>query len=230
MTVDTSGSDEYQSKPFYQIWIDAVSKPNLANFTEIVNDPNASLGTALLWLAGVGFLGSLISGTLQSIFGVNAAVYELLGTEYSTTTSFIGVIGGAFGSLIFTPLVAMVIVGLMHLVSRALGGDGSFEKMLFGFAAFWVPISLVNALIGSIPVIGCLSFVLSIYALVLNVFANQAVYGYDTGKAVISSVGVPVLIFVVLFACIIVLVIMGVAVSAPFLENFADQFGMLLFT
>jgi len=228
MTDETFGSEDIESKPFYQIWIDAVTKPTLANYTKIVNDPKASLGTALLWLAGAGFLGSLISGTIQSIFGANAAVYEMLGTEYSTSTSFFGVIGGAFASLFLTPLAALILVGIMHLVSRALGGAGSFEKMLYGYAAFWVPISLINAVIGGIPVVSCLTFAVLIYALVLNVFANQAVYGYDTGKAVISSVGVPLVIFVVIFACIIVLVIMGVAVSAPFLENFADQFGMLL--
>lgn len=228
MTDETFSSEEFESKPIYQIWIDAVTKPNLANYTQIVNDPSASLGTALLWLAGAGFLGSLISGVIQSIFGVNAAAYELLGMEQTSTTSLFGVVGGAFGSLFITPIATLLLVGLMHLVSRALGGSGDFEKMFFGFAAFWVPISLANAVIGAIPVLGCISIIFSIYALILNIFANQAVYGYDTGKAVLASIGVPLFFVVIFFGCVLVLVAMGLAINAPFLQEFTNEFAMLI--
>jgi hypothetical protein len=230
MTNESFESGENQSKAFYQVWIDAVTKPNVENYRQIVRDPKASLGTALLWLAGVGFIGSLISGTIQSIFGTNAVYSDWLGSDYSIGTSFLGVIGGAFASIFLTPIVALIITGIVQLVSRALGGTGSFEKLFYGFAAYWVPISLINAIIGGIPVINCLSFIILIYALVLNVLANQAVHGYETWKAVVSSLGVPLLLFVILFACIMILVILGLASFAPIFENLADQLGMLLLT
>jgi hypothetical protein len=227
MAVEQFGSGD-TGQPFYQVWIDAVTKPNVDNFRRIAGDPKASLGTALLWLAGIGFLSSLISGVLQSVFGVGAFYSDYLGNEYAVRTSFTGVIGGAFASIFFTPLVALIGVGIIQLVARALGGSGDFDKLFYSFAAFWVPISLVNALLGSIPMINCLTIPIAIYALVLMVFANQAVHGYDIGKAIISSIGVPLIIGVVLFACLVLLVVLGVASFLPFLEDFANQFGMLL--
>lgn len=230
MTVETSGPEEFNNKVFYEVWVDALTKPNIENYRQIVNDPSASMATALLWLTGVGFIGSLISGTLQSIFGVNAVFSDVLGSGYATSTSIFGVIAGAFASLFLTPLFSLLITGGMHLVARALGGSGSFEKMFSGFASFWVPISLINSVLGGIPLINCLTIFVSIYALVLSVISNQAVHGYDAGKAMSSSIGVPLLFGVLIFGCIVVLVILGVAAGTPFLENFANQFGMLLLT
>jgi hypothetical protein len=227
MSVDQFGSGD-SGRPFYQVWIDAVSKPNVENFRQIVGDPKASLGTALLWLAGAGFFSSLISGVLQSVFNVTTFYSDYLGYDVNVNTSFIGVIGGAFASIFITPLVALIGVGIIQLVARALGGTGDFDKLFYGFATFWVPISLVNAVIGGIPVINCLTFPIAIYALVLMVLANQAVHEYEVGKAILSSVGVPLVILVVLFACLVLLVVLGVASFLPFLENFANQYGMLL--
>lgn len=229
MSVESFGSGENQSKPFYQVWIDAVTKPTAENYTQIVNDPKASLGTALLWLAGAGFISSLVSGTLQSIFNTTAFYTDYLGTEYSVGTSFLGVIGGAFASIFLAPLGALIFAGVIHLVSRVLGGSGSFDKYFYGFAAFWLPISLINAVIGGIPVINCLSVIVGIYALVLNVLANQAVHGYETWKAVVASLGVPLLLFLILFACIMILVIMGLASMGPIFEDLANQLSMIMF-
>lgn len=227
MAVEQFSSGEPE-KPFYQIWIDAVTKPNVENYRQIVNDPKASLGTALLWLAGVGFLGSLISGLMGMIFGSSAAYMQYLGSDYAAPATFFGVIGGAFASIFFTPIGALIGVGLIQLVAKALGGTGDFEKFFYAFAAYWVPISLVNAVIGSIPVVGCLSVFVGIYGLVLMVFANEAAHEYETWKAVVSSIAVPLLLLIVLFACIFILVLLGVATALPFLEDFANQFGMMI--
>jgi hypothetical protein len=228
MTVESFGSGENQSKPFYQVWIDAVTKPTAENYSQIVSDPKASLGTALLWLAGAGFINSLVSGTLRSVFDTTAFYSDYLGSEYTVGTSFLGVIGGAFASIFLAPLGALIFAGVIHLVSRVLGGSGSFEKYFYGFAAFWVPISLINAVIGGIPVINCLSVIIGIYALVLNVLANQAVHGYETWKAVVASLGVPLLLFLILFACIMILVIMGLASMGPLFEDLANQLSMIM--
>lgn len=227
MSVESFESGENQSKPFYQVWIDAVTKPSVENFSQIVNNPQASLGTALLWLAGVSFINALISGVLESIFNVSI-FSNFLGNEYAPRVSFLGVIGGAFASLFIGPIVLLIMAGITHLVSRALGGSGSFENYFYGFAAFWVPISLINAVIGGIPVINCLTPILLIYALVLNVLANQATHGYETWKAIVSSLGVPLLLLLIVFACLLILVVLGLASFAPILENITDQLSMVM--
>ena len=184
-------------------WIKALTSPTEETYTKIAKDPGASIGKAILWIFLAGLVGSLISGVLTSVFGTSPVPFgeeifspgfferDLLGTILcSPVVGIFAVIGSLIGT------------GIIYLFSKMLGGIGTYEKLFYTFAAYQVPLGLVTAVLGGIPIIWCLSFVLFIYGLVLNVIANKAVMEYDWGKAVISSVVIPIVILGVVIGCI----------------------------
>lgn len=202
-------SSPNQSSPLspVQTWIKALTQPNVNAYREIVNDPGASIGKAALWLAVAGLIGGLFSGLVNWIFGTSFLGQFSNFGDFDIPTvgrNFFSVITGAFGGIFFALLGAFIFTAIVQVVAKMLGGTGTFDKLFYGFAASQAPISLVTGILGAIPFVGCLTFPIAIYALVLNVIANQAVHEYDTGKAVISSL-TPVLIFAFFCCCAIIL-------------------------
>jgi hypothetical protein len=191
-----------------ETWIKALTKPNQEAYREIVNDPGASIGKAVLWLAAAGLLSGLFTGIVNWLFGTSAFSQISQFTDYDIPRmagSFMSVITGAFGGLFGAIIGAFILIGLVHLVSRMLGGTGSFEKLFYSTAAFQAPMSLVTAVVSAIPFVNfCLSPLIGIYGIVLAVIANKATHEYDTGKAVIATLA-PVLVIFLFCCCIVVL-------------------------
>jgi hypothetical protein len=80
----------------------------------------------------------------------------------------------------------IISVGLQHLVARAIGGKGIFDDLVYASAAFAAPLSLISAALGMVPLLGCFSIFLGLYALGLSVIAIKAVHRLDTGRAIIA--------------------------------------------
>jgi len=236
MSEEISTPNAYSAMTPVETWIKALTKPNELAYREIVNDPGASLGKAILWVAGFGFVGGLLSGIFRAIF--NTSMAEQFGTisEMFTGTDmpldmpiragggFLSVIGSSFGGAVGGVIGALLFVGLIHLVSRALGGTGSFEKLFYGSAAYSAPLGMVTSVLGAIPFISCLGLPLGIYGIVLAVMANKATHEYDTGKAVIATLA-PVLVIFLLCCCVVA--VFGTAFSALLGPEVQDIFGNL---
>lgn len=194
-----------------QVWTKALTQPNRNSYEEIVNDPGASMGKGILWIAIAGFLGGLISGIFGLIFKAN--MFSQIGDFFGdygyafqrTTGGFLSVIGSTFGGMIGGVIGALIITGIVQLVARAMGGTGDFDKLFYAYAAVQAPLGLVTSVLGAIPFLGCIAPLFSIYGLVLMVIANQAVHDYDMGKAIISTLA-PVLIIFLLCCCVIAIV------------------------
>lgn len=194
-----------------QVWIQALTKPNRTSYEGIVNDPGASLGKGILWLAIAGFLGGFISGIFGLIFkgGMFSQISQTFG-DYGyaferTSSGFLSVIGSTFGGMVGGVIGALILTGIVQLVARAMGGTGSFDQLFYGYAAFQAPLGLVTSVLGSIPFIGCISPLLGIYGLVLMVIATQAAHQLDTGKAAIASLA-PVIIVFILCCCVVAII------------------------
>jgi hypothetical protein len=194
-----------------QVWVNALTKPNRASYEEIVNDPGASLGKGILWLAIAGFLGGLASGIFGLIF--NGGMFSQFSRYFGdygyaferTGRGFLSVISSTFGGMIVGVIGALILTGIVQLVARALGGTGSFDKLFYGYAAFQAPLGLVTSVLGAIPFLGCIAPLLAIYGLVLMVIATQAAHQLDTGKAAIASLA-PVIIVFILCCCVIAVI------------------------
>ncbi len=195
-----------------ETWIKALTQPNKGAYRQIVNDPGASVGKAVLWLLLFGFIGGLLTGIIRAIGGTSfmdqIGQYANYGDipfqmPAQSGSAFMQIVGSAFGGLFGGVIGALIYAALVQLVAKALGGTGTFEKLFYGFAAYGAPLGMVTSVLSAIPFLGCLSIPLGIYGIVLNVVANQAANEYDTGKAVISSLA-PGLVIFLLCCCVII--------------------------
>jgi hypothetical protein len=204
-----------ESFPWYQVWMNALTRPSVATYEELVRDPKAASGRAFLWI----FLTSLI-GYLFLMLGQLAGlgVSSMFGNAQMTRAG-----GGGFLVLACqSPIAAVMSVvglaisaGITQLIARALGGTGSFSKLVYAFAAYLAPLSLISGVLGVIPFINLLTIPLGFYGIVLNVIAVKAVNQFGWGKAVLSSF----VIFAAILVFVAIIVIVILALLGPVMGN-----------
>jgi len=217
-------------RPFYQLWIDAVTKPTVPSYEGIAAEPDASLGNAALWLFIAMLVGSVLSALIALPFGANIAsqLAPLLDNVPAESRDALRTIlggtggGGIFGLVCGAPIGAVfgfvfyfIGTAIQSWIARLFGGTGAFEKFFFVNAAFYAPIFLVTSFISNIPLINCLTIFVSLYALYLNFVSLQAVHKLTSGKAVMVIL-IPLLVACFLVACIL---FVGLAVLAPVINN-----------
>ena len=203
------------------VWIKAITQPNEQTFVDITEHPDMSAKTAYIWI----FLAGTFSGVIQAIAqaistatGLNA-LSQIPGLEqYMPQTSGGG--GFAFGALVggicaapFVGLLSIVffslIVAIIQWVAKLFGGTGTYEKLLYAFAAISVPFTIISSifvLFSAIPYVGIctgiISIGLSIYVLVLQVMAVKAINRFGWGQAA-GSVFIPGCVVFIVCACVV---------------------------
>lgn len=205
------------SKSFFQVWIDALTKPNERTYAEMAAAPGASAGKAFLWV----FLTSLVSYFFVAV--IQLAGFAIGGQESIDLASLL------IGWIIAIPLLAVFMVisfiigtALIQWVAGLFKGAGTFGQLAYAFGAIWAPVTLISSALSifyAIPFLGlCLwpvSILLSLYYLVLEVVAVKGVNRFGWGQAV-GSVFIPFLVLVCILAiCFIVLL----AVAGPAIGN-----------
>jgi hypothetical protein len=114
----------------------------------------------------------------------------------------------------------MISAGLTQLIASALGGTGSYSKLVYAFATYSAPLAIISSIVGSIPYVNYLAFPLSIYGMVLNVIAVKAVNQFGWGKAIASSwlILASILLVVVLVAVMVIaiLTLLGPIIGSVF--------------
>jgi len=171
-------------------WIAAVTKPSVQTFAAEVprtsqNRLIMSVGLATVIAAVLGLIGGLFSGHLVSSF---------------------------IGSLIFTPVGFFIGQGVIFLIAKLLGGNGSYMEQSWVMSTFWAPILIV----GNIPIIGgILGLLGGLYSLYLTYLALQPTHRMDSTKA-LTVVGILFAIGLVLGLCVLftgALAFMGLAAA-----------------
>ncbi len=182
-----------------QVWRMALAEPSEDTYVDILNDPHASAQRGYVWVAVVYTITFAIEIAARSL-GWSSL---LVGSSSSGRSPailflclpFIGAIG-----------VILVIIGagLQNIIARLLGGQGTFDEMVYAYSAFQSPILLISALLNLIPIVGCFSGLLGLYGLVLNVVAVKAVHKFDVGRALLTVFWwIPVgCVCAFLFACL----------------------------
>ena len=199
-----------KSYSFFQAMLKAVTSPSQATYSSLVQDPKATAGIGFLWVAVAGAVSSLISILLLQVFRFNPML-DLL-SQYSGEYLSVPVranFGGTLLSLlcgvpaaaVFAVIGLAIASGLLHLVAKLLGGSGDYGKLVYMLALISVPFSLLSSILAPIPYIGCLSFLIFIYNLVLEVLAINAVYQFGIGKAVLTLF-VPLIVACLAIACV----------------------------
>ena len=200
-----------------QTWINVLTHPGEAAFDEERGRPQATIGTALIWIV----IAAVITGILgwlqvQMFFGSGSQFTRMIEQmnlppeataelESMISSGMLSVMAGGSGlaSIIVTPIMFVIGTGILHLIARLFGGTGDFGRFAYLLAAIQAPVNIISALLGFVPVLGgCIGAALAIYSLVLTFFAIKVEHALSDGRA-IGTLLVPVLLLFLLFACVI---------------------------
>ena len=221
-------------RPFFNTWMDALTKPNEQTYRNIATASNASSTQAFIWVFIGALVQSFISFLVSNFAGSNMLRDLLRATGNQEQLPNVGG-GGIVGVICGAPIAAVLaviffalFVGVAYLISRAFNGHATFDQLAYVLAAITVPVTLISSvlsLLSAIPFVGLcfglLSFLLALYALALEVIAVKAVAGVDWLGAIVSVLAVPVLVCL----CLICVFVFGFAALAPALGNVFSGMG-----
>lgn len=211
----------------WQTWLNVLTHPGEAAFEQERVKPNATLGTALIYViigavvaAIFSFIGAGLTLPSQMMMVQRMLAQADLPPEVKSQlggwltggvmTGMAGV-GGVF-SIISAPIGFLIGVGILYLIARLLGGTGDFGNYAYLIAIFQAPLTIVEALVSLVPVLGgCVAAILGIYSLVLTYYATKVAHNLTSGKA-LAVILIPIGVIVLLVLCVVALIVI-VAVS-----------------
>jgi len=223
---------------WFPVWIKAVTQPKEQTFIDITEHPNASSKTAYIWVFIAGTLSGIIQAiatTIRMAAGVNSQ-FQIPGMEqyFPQSAGGSGSVGiSLISGLCASPIAGVVsvilfalVVAIIQWIAKLFGGTGTYDKLLYAFAAITVPFTIVSSLFALFSIIpfvgicfGVISFGLSIYALVLQVIAVKGVNRFGWGQAA-GSVFIPGCVVLILCACVVFgsLMLLGPMIGNVFSE------------
>ncbi len=176
-----------------QRYFNALVQPSVATYTADKVDASWSLVwiQLLAWAILDAMLGLLVNFIYPPATG---ATFSRL---FSLATS-IGLIG-------VVPLLFFLLMGIVFLLAKAFGGQGTFLEQCNSSLYIQAPLGIFSKLLALIPVVGrVLNSVLSLYGIVLQVFVIMAVHRLSRGKA-IATILIPLVTIGLLVAGIFML-------------------------
>lgn len=174
-------------------WRSILYPPSVASFD--MQKPAANWNTIYICLA--------LLGVVQGVFAF------ITGFEYRRANASAPGLGTIISSFIGVFIAFFIVVGLIYILARALGGTGTFLEHAWLLSLIYVPIQAVSDVAGIIPILGgIIGAVLGIYSIVLYVFATASAHRISLGRAT-AAVLIP---GIVLAAIVLVLI----AVAAAF--------------
>lgn len=204
----------------WQKFINVTTKPGAQSFANELPTANwRDIWIALLGLGVVTALAGLISSLIfRAATGVanNPFLSGLPPDQQRVFGDFLRNTGSGFASLgyiIWIPIAFFIGMGILFVSAKIFGGRGSFLEQAYAFMLYTVPIQGAAAILGIIPFLGGLAgFALSIYGIVLSVFAMMASQRLPGGRAV-AAVLLPAII-VLLLACALVFIVIAAIAAA----------------
>ena len=213
--------------PFYQTWLNALTKPNEQTYAEMAASPEANANKAYLWV----FLAALVNFFFAAL--VQGAVMRNTFQQFGQDSDFFsngfgsGIVAALCGAPIsaaFSVLFFAITVAIVQWIAKMFGGRGSYNQLAYAFGAILAPYMLVSSvltLLSAIPFVGlCFSgiaLVAGIYILVLEIMAVKGINQIGWGAA-IGSLLIPVFAIIFLCACLVIggLLLLGPAIGDVF--------------
>jgi hypothetical protein len=193
-------------------YIKVLTKPSAQSFAEEMG--KADWGIVWVQLLALAVLGTIL-GIIRGAINLSATAAS---NPFATTSGFNPAallaltVGGSAFSFISVPLFFFILVGIQYLLAKAFQGMGSFLTQSYTTLLFWVPINAASYILGLIPIFGAIAgFALSIYSIILNVYAIMAVHRLSGGRAT-AVVLIPIAVVILLvILCIVAIVAILVA-------------------
>lgn len=127
---------------------------------------------------------SVIAGVISAIFAALGATLGLGAAGVDTGAGTPGLLGTIIGTILLTPIFLLISWGIVYGLGRAFGGTGQFGELAYGLSLFGAPMTVVNALLGLIPILGLITTIaLGIYNLYLTYLAIQSGMNLPSQKA-----------------------------------------------
>lgn len=162
-----------------QRYFNAVFKPSVITFAH----DRGQASWSLVWIQ------LLVWAILDAALGVLVNVISSVSTGTPSQSFF--ALATSYGLVVVVPLLFFLLMGIVYLLSKYLGGQGSFLEQCNTSLFIQAPLGIGSKLLALIPGVGrILNTVLSLYGIVIQVFAIQAVHRFGRGKA-IASVLIP---------------------------------------
>ncbi len=184
MTQDTEISQDIQHSQvlsWHEVWIQALTQPSVATYQSLIQDPQASPKRAYGWVALNALIAFLISavGTLLWIALGAAEGMSRIG----------GILCGLPIAVVLAVLGLAIMAGVSNLIARLFEGEGTYSALVYAFASYLAPLSLISGVLGLIPVLGgFLALLPGLYGLVLNVIAVKwATFGTQPISVTVSN-------------------------------------------
>jgi hypothetical protein len=118
---------------------------------------------------------------------------------------------GALQAFVNAFLGFYLMIGLVYLAAKVLGGVGSFLEHTYLLALVYVPLQMIASVAGLVPILGGLvAAAAAIYMIVLVVMAISAAHRLTLGASIVAAV-LPALVAVVLTVLLAVVVALLVA-------------------
>lgn len=197
-------------EPFYKVWLKAVTKPNEQTYAEIANSSGASPTKAYLWLA-ISYIFTFFVSMLVFSFS-SSSQYGDFGEALGG--SAIALICGAPIGAVIGLLIYALEVAIVQWVAKLFKGTGSYNQLIYAFAAFTAPLTLVSGVLSAfslIPFIGlCFSIIsigIGLYSIFLMITAVKGVNKFGWGEAA-GSVLLPGLVLIFVCGCLTIGILM----------------------
>jgi hypothetical protein len=172
---------DFQS--LFRQWQTVLTKPSIATFDAQLPSANWNV----IWI------GLVILGVARAIFGFISAA-ETAGNTHTTGPGFGTIVGGFIGVFIGF----FIIAGVLYLVAKLFSGTGTFLPYAYALSLFFVPLGVISAVAGIIPVLGALvAIAAGLYQIYLAILATASVHRLDMGKST-AVVLIPIAILVVI--------------------------------
>jgi hypothetical protein len=175
-------------------YFDALIKPSVATFSKEKN--SASWGLVCIQLLTWAILDAAL-GLLVNLISPPA-----------TSSPFLQVLSLAtsVGLVVVVPLLFFLLMGIVYLFARVLGGQGTFLEQCNTSLSIQLPLGILSKILALIPVVGrLLNSFLSLYGIVLQVFVIMAVHRLSRGRAIVALL-LPVVGIVVLTGAIFLII------------------------
>ena len=184
-----------------QQYIKICTRPSVQSFLEEIGKAD----WAIVWIQ------LLVLAVIAAIFGViRGLIYHTPVIATGSSTDYTNLVqaltvGSSVFSIVSVPLFFFIGAGIQYLLARAFRGRGPFLQQCYAVLLYQAPLGIISYVIGLVPILGgIVAFALSIYGIVLNVFAIMAVHRLSGGRAT-AVVLIPVAILVLFFVCLFVI-------------------------
>lgn len=198
-----------KSYAFYDVWMTVLASFDIESYKAVLDDPEAGAGRGFEWVAYAG----IISGLLASPTLINdprfaelmsiPEFYALFGNMSNGALMVVMALILALLTPIFSVLGLAISAGVQNVIAVFFGGSGYYGRTVYAIAAYLAPMTILVSLIGLIPFAGqCLTSLLGLYNIVLNMRALQASHSISAWQA-LGVMFTPTIILIVL-GCLLV--------------------------